>query len=176
MPSEYLVLSTSLNPESNSRILARAAFDFLQTKTSAQWIDARDLQLPFCDGAQAFGDPRVAALKEQINRANCIILGVPIYNYSTSGFAKNLIELTGSAWERKIVAFLCAAGGQRSYMSVMSLANSLMLDFECLVIPRFVHTSGDDFEGDKIKDAEVESRVQRLVTAAMRCTSAMAVQ
>jgi NAD(P)H-dependent FMN reductase len=174
MQSEYLVLSTSLNPESNSRILARTAFEFLLTKASAEWIDARDLRLPFCDGALAFGDPNVAPLKEQISRASCIILGVPIYNYSTSGFAKNLIELTGSAWERKIVGFLCAAGGHRSYMSIMSLANSLMLDFECLVIPRFVHTSGDDFDGEKIKDPEVESRVQRLVTTAMRCTNAMA--
>jgi FMN reductase len=37
----------------------------------------------------------------------------------------------------KVVGFLCAAGGKSSYMSVMRLANSLMLDFRCLIIPHF---------------------------------------
>ena len=35
-----------------------------------------------------------------------------------------MIELTGSAWENKIVAFLCAAGGHASYMSVMAYATA----------------------------------------------------
>ncbi len=56
-----------------------------------------------------------------------------------------MIELAGSAWEDKIVGFLCAAGGMSSYMSVMAYANSLMLDFRCVIIPRFVYATGDIF-------------------------------
>ena len=63
-----------------------------------------------------------------------------------------MIELTGSAWEDKIVGFLCAAGGMGSYMSVMAYANSLMLDFRCVIIPRFVFATGEGFDGDNIID------------------------
>ena len=39
-----------------------------------------------------------------------IVLATPVYNYHVSAATKNLIELTGSAWEDKLVGFLCAAG------------------------------------------------------------------
>ena len=75
-------------------------------------------------------------------------MAAPVYNYDVSASAKNMIELTGSAWEDKIVGFLCAAGGMSSYMSVMAYANSLMLDFRCVVIPRFVFATGDAFDDE----------------------------
>ncbi|MDP9291262.1 MAG: NAD(P)H-dependent oxidoreductase [Verrucomicrobiota bacterium] len=173
MSSQYLVISTSLNPKSKSRILAAAAFEALQKNGDAELVDARDFSLPFCDADAAYGDPNVIAISEKIRAARCVILGLAVYNYSTSGWAKNLIELTGDAWNEKIVGFLCASGGHRSYMSVMSLANSLMLDFECLIIPRFVHTAGNDFEHGKIKDPDVKERVEKLVKAAIRCAKAL---
>ena len=37
-----------------------------------------------------------------------------------------------------------------SYMSVMAYANSLMLDFRCVIIPRFVYATGSAFaEGSR---------------------------
>jgi FMN reductase len=47
-------------------------------------------------------------------------------------------------------------------MSVMSLANSLMLDFRCLIIPRFVYFTGEAFEEGKVTDQKVEGRVSEL--------------
>ena len=70
-----------------------------------------------------------------------ILLATPIYNYDVSAAAKNMVELTGSAWRDKTVGFICAAGGTSSYMSVMGLANSLMLDFRCIILPRFVYAT-----------------------------------
>ena len=46
-----------------------------------------------------------------IEAARVIIVATPIYNYDANAAAKNLVELTGSAWEDKTVGFLCAAGG-----------------------------------------------------------------
>jgi FMN reductase len=90
------------------------------------------------------------------------LLSVPIYNYDANAAAKNLIELTGKSWQDKVVGFLCAAGGQGSYMSIMSLANSLMLDFRCIVLPRFVYVTGESFEGDNLADSEIEKRIREL--------------
>ena len=74
-----------------------------------------------------------------------IVVATPIYNYDASAAAKNLVELTGRAWQNKVVGFLCAAGGDGSYMSIMALANSLMLDFRCVIVPRFVYATGGAF-------------------------------
>jgi FMN reductase len=81
-----------------------------------------------------------------------------------------MVELTGSAWEDKVVGFLCAAGGMGSYMSVMSFANSLMLDFRCLIIPRFVYATGDSFDGDKLIDTKVAKRIDQVVADLVRVT------
>jgi FMN reductase len=84
-----------------------------------------------------------------------------------------LIELTGDSWEDKVVGFLCAAGGASSYMSLMSLANSLMLDFRCLIIPRFVYATRSDFSGDKVPTDEVKGRVARLAQASLALKNAV---
>jgi NAD(P)H-dependent FMN reductase len=168
-----LVVSTSLNPESNSRILAKAALEALKAqKIEADWLDLREAKVPMCDGDAAYGEAVVAKMTKQVGAADAIIVGVPIYNYDVSASAKNLVELTGKAWEGKTVAFLCAAGGQGSYMSVMSFANSLMLDFRCVIVPRFVYATGKAFDNEKLSDQEVEDRIAELVVAAVKLASA----
>ena len=102
-------------------------------------------------------------LTELIQRARGIIVATPIYNYDASAAVKNLFELTGRAWEDKAVAFLCAAGGQSSYMSIMGLANNLMLDFRCLIVPRFVYSTRTAFAGDAVTDLAIVERIDRLV-------------
>ena len=115
-------------------------------------------------------------LREKIQNAKGILFAVPIYNYDVNAAAKNLIELTGDAWTNKVVGFLCAAGGKGSYMSVMSLANSLMLDFRCLIIPRFVYSTGEDFEEGEITDPNVRDRVSELAKELDRICMALSKQ
>jgi NAD(P)H-dependent FMN reductase len=171
--SEFLVISCSLNPDSKSRNLCREAYEHIKKTQSVELIDLRDLPLPMCDGAAAYGDPAVAPLAEKIRSAKCVLLGIPVYNYAASASAKNLIELTGRAWTDKVVGFLCAAGGRMSYMSVMNLANSLMLDFRSLIIPRFVYAAKDSFDEKGQQDAEVQKRIEELVQTATRLTDAL---
>src|ERR1043166_5008958 len=97
----------------------------------------------------------------------------PVYYYDVAAAAKNLFELTGSAWEVKVVGVLCAGGGMSSYMSVMAFANSLMLDFRCVIIPRFVYATGRAFEGDDLKDKEVGERIEELADELMKFTKAL---
>ena len=146
---KYLVVSTSGNPDSNSRRMGQIAFAHLEKLGVAPaWIDLRELELPLCDADVCYGAAGAQKLSRAIKTADGIIVAAPVYNYDVSASAKNMIELTGSAWENKIVGFLCAAGGMSSYMSVMAYANSLMLDFRTVIIPRFVYATGDAFEGE----------------------------
>ena len=158
----YLVISCSLSEKSRSRRLAELALRKLQTEDqSADWLDLREHPLPLCDGGAAYGDPEVPPVAGKIRGADGILLASPIYNYDVNAAAKNLVELTGvGCWGGKVVGFLAAAGGAGSYLSVFPLANSLMADFRCVVIPRFVYAVGSSFDaGGKVTDEGVADRV-----------------
>ena len=164
MPTEYLVISASLRPGSLSRVLGLA----LAKELGGEHVDLREFPLPLCDGEAAYNDPNVDALGAKITAARVILLAVPIYNYDANAAVKNLVELTGSTWEDKIVGFACAAGGHSSYMSVMSLANSLMLDFRCIVLPRFVYATGEDFTDGKLTSKKLVQRLRQLADSARK--------
>ena len=73
-----------------------------------------------------------------------------------------------------MVGFICAAGGRNSYMSVMSLANSLMLDFRCHILPRYVYASKDSFSDGKLTDPEISGRISEMAHEIVRVSQALA--
>jgi FMN reductase len=173
-PKEYLVISSSLRSSSRSRILAECLREYYESQqVSCAFLDLRAVNLPLCDGDSAYGHPDVAQCAKLITDARVIIAATPVYNYDACAALKNLIELTGDSWEDKVVGFVCAAGGASSYMSLMSLANSLMLDFRCLIIPRFVYATRNDFSEDKVPTDEIKGRVARLAQASLAIKNAV---
>lgn len=172
--AKHLVVSTSGNPESNSRRMGRLAFAALERLgVECEWLDLRELELPICDADACYTHAGARKLSQAVERADGIIVAAPVYNFDVSASAKNMIELTGSAWEDKVVGFVCAAGGMNSYMSVMAYANSLTLDFRTVVVPRFVYATGAAFDGDTLKDAKVGERIEQLAAELMRFTKAL---
>lgn len=169
-----LVISCSLNPGSRSAQLASHAHTLLnQTAADARLVDLRETLLPMCDGGASYQHENVAPLAAAIAESDPILLALPVYNFDANAAAKNMIELTGRAWTGKVVGFLCAAGGQGSYMSVMSLANSLMLDFRCLIVPRFVYSTGDHFDEGNVTNDEIIVRTQELCQTALGLAEAL---
>jgi len=170
---EYLIISASLRSASLSRVMAETLRDaYMKLGVTNQLVDLREYVLPLCDGEAAYDHPHVTTLSAMIEAARVIVVATPIYNYDANATAKNLVELTGSSWENKTVGFLCAAGGASSYMSIMSLANSLMLDFRCLVIPRFVYAKGEDFSAKKTPSADLSARILALAEASVKIRNA----
>lgn len=171
---KYLVISCSHKPESRSRILAQMALEQLQAaRLAAELIDLATLNLPICDASGCYAVPAVQQIGGQIAAARGIIIAAPVYNYDLNAAAKNLVELTGDSWNEKIVGFICAAGGQGSYMSVMPFANSLMLDFRCVIIPRFVYAPGHANDDEGSGGAEIPRRVKELTAELKRVTEAL---
>ena len=168
-----LILGCSLNPDSTSQILARdAATVFGSLGVNANVIDLREHALPVCDGETT--DSNTEMIAAAVRAADAVVFAVPIYNYDVNAAAKNAVEHVGSAFEGKLVAFLCSAGGSASYMSIMSLANSLMLDFRCLVVPRFVYSTGECFRDGKIVSSDVAARLRKLCEEVVRLGRALA--
>lgn len=166
-----LVIGGSLNPGSRSQALATAAIESFAKREDVrcEFVDLRQTELPLCDGAAAYGHPNTQALQKLGAEADAVLLTTPIYNYDVNAAVKNLVELTGRSWSEKPVGFLCAAGGKGSYMALMGLANSLTLDFHCLIVPRFVYTVGTDFEDGRVSSPEVLRRIDQLCALTLRC-------
>lgn len=147
-----------MDPNSYSFILAQHIHRELGKHTNSNdFIDLRTYPLALCNGTNqsAYAGADVKELHDRIARAHGIILAVPIYNYDVNSACKNLIELTGSAygesqsgmaWRHKVIGLAAAAGADVSYMAPLGILNSLMLDYRCVVIPRYVYALQTHFE------------------------------
>ena len=63
----HLVISSSLNPKSRSRLLARSAYKALeQMEATVKWIDLADYSIPFCDGSSAYENSQVKELRKKM--------------------------------------------------------------------------------------------------------------
>jgi NAD(P)H-dependent FMN reductase len=171
---KILILSTSLNAKSKSHQLALRADALLNDAgVNTCVIDLNDLDLPMCGTAESWNNPAAAELTERVREADGVLIAGPVYNYDLNAACKNAIELTGEGWENKVAGFICTAGGPRSYMSVMSLANSLMLDFRCIIVPRFVYVLGTSFRDGVLVDDDVERRLAELCGEIARIAGAL---
>ena len=126
-----------------------------------------------CDGDDCYDLPEVLEFREKVKNAKGIVMAIPVYNFNASSGAKNIVELGGRMLYDKVFGFLCAAGGRNSYMSIMSLANSLMLDFRCYVIPKFVYATKNDFEADELVNPDIKIRIKELGSEIARVSNAL---
>ncbi len=157
----HLVISTNTKPNSRSRILAGLAFDELcRLNEPADLIDLQDYVTALQDDDE--GRHELRELAARITAADSVLLAVPIYHYDVCSTAKHLIELTAMAWRHKVVGFLCTASSRRNYMSIMSLANSLMLESRCMIVPYLVFTTPKSFEGDLLEDHRAKTKIEEL--------------
>ncbi len=164
-----IIISSSLSPQSRSRTMAKyTASKLREIEPSVELIDLVNHALPICDGHKTYDEPTVKMLDQKIRKAQGIIIATPVYNFNVSAAIKNLIELTGRAWTDKVVGFICSAGGRSSYMSVMTLANSLMLDFRSVIIPRFVYADGGSKTDINNLDDSIKNRLDNLLTELVR--------
>mgnify|MGYP001178670357 CR=1 FL=1 len=49
--------------------------------------------------------------------------------------------------------------------------NSLMLDYRCRIIPRYVYATGDAFDSSQVANEEVISRIEELVDSIISWSS-----
>lgn len=157
------IISCSLKDQSLSRVLSQEALLYIKNKQiQVTHVDMRDYPLPFCDALEAYNHAHSIRLKEVLSECDAYLIATPVYNFSVNAVLKNMTEIAGSVMENKIAGFLCAAGGQGSFMSVMGYANSLMLDFRCWIIPRFVYATRIEFDDNLKPKPAIIDRIHEL--------------
>lgn len=159
-----LIISTSLNPESKSAILAKEAQGAANAwGLESNFLDLRDYDLPLCDGDSAYSHPDLSKISGILSACSGVLLAFPVYTYGAASATKNLFELAGKSIQGKPIGLLAAAGGKNSYMAPLSLANSLMVDYRCPIAPKYVYADGSVFENGTIADGSIKARIVELV-------------
>jgi NAD(P)H-dependent FMN reductase len=165
------VFSCSLDPASVSRRLADQTADAISDRGHRTTvIDLADVSLPPFDNDGVFASDAFSVVHRAIDEADGLVLAFPIYNWAPSSTVKSLIEATGAtgagrraAWFDKVVTFVCAAGLPHSTMATGPLAQSLMLDFKCIVNPYTAYFSERDWDGGQLRPDRAD-RLDKTVT------------
>jgi NAD(P)H-dependent FMN reductase len=165
------VISCSLDPASSSRRLAEQSAALLTANGhQSEVVDLAAAALPAFDNDRVFDSDAFGALHGVIRESDGVVLAFPIYNWAPSSTVKALIEATGAtgadrhaAWFDKVVTFVCAAGLPHSYMATGLLAQSLMLDFKCVVNPYTAYVSERDWEAGALT-SDRAARLDKTIT------------
>jgi NAD(P)H-dependent FMN reductase len=139
-PLRALVVATALKPGNKTSTAARFFADRLTREgVAVDLVDLAHESLPPCDGATCYADEQVLAMTKRVEAADLLAVCFPVYNYQPNAAAKNFVELTNAAWKDKVVTFVANAGGDRSYLAPLPLANALMVDHRCVIVPQFLY-------------------------------------
>ncbi|HAG80229.1 MAG TPA: NADPH-dependent FMN reductase [Cyanobacteria bacterium UBA11162] len=125
-------ISGSLRPKSYSYQALKLAIQRVEALgASAEVLDLREMQLPFCIGSDDYpGYPDVVRLRETVQNADGLILVSPEYHGSVSGVLKNALDLMSfDHLSGKVSGLISVLGGQ---------SNSNALN-DLRVILRWVH-------------------------------------
>ena len=174
-------MSSSLDPNSRSAVIARVCLEKLERQNvPTAFIDLREIQLPRFDNDTVYKTPEYADLHAKIAVSDGLLLCTPIYNWSVSAELKRLIEATGStppdgllrrgAWFDKVVTFAGAAGLPHSTMAFGGLAQSLMLDFRCVVNPYQIYLHNRHWTETGLGD-EADTRIEKTLSVMLELTA-----
>lgn len=176
-----LIISTSLDPKSRSHTLATLCQKALADKgTETEIIDLRQFELPNFDNDTIYQSAAYIQLHEKIALADGLILASPVYNWSCCAELKKLIEYVGStppegpihgALFDKVVTFVNSAGLPHSYTAFTGLANSLMLDFKCVINPYNLYVHSKQWIGDAKLDESAEARLKKCMKVAVELST-----
>jgi FMN reductase len=79
-----------------------------------------------------------------------------VHNYSINDSLKIILDNCFKKVEGKFFGILCAAGGDKSYLSTMHLTQICMNEWKMIQLPRIVYASSKDFNNNALKSKEVK--------------------
>lgn len=163
---KILIISASPRKNSHSRVLADAAFDYLEKKKLGEKLEIGmiDLYETKVDIFRGFGEDYNEETKkviEMLKEHDVFIISTPVYNASFSSVLKNIFEHSNyKALKGKTAGFIMNAGGGISFVRVNADLNSLMNYFGIFSNPSVVNVLPKDF--DKEMNLEGETAKERI--------------
>lgn len=152
-----MILSSSLSENSRSYLLCKAVKEELIAKgNKITFVDAINIPMqPVHRGVT----PEMDTLAKQVDEADNIIIGMGVHCYSVNDSLKILLDACFGKATGKFYGILCAAGGERSYLSTMQLTQICMNEWRMIQLPRIVYATGKDFKENIIISSELLERI-----------------
>ncbi|MDC1025226.1 NAD(P)H-dependent oxidoreductase, partial [Flavobacteriales bacterium] len=116
-------------------------------------IDARNFQLNPYHSIQS---EELVHLENKISQTDNLIIAMGVHNYSINDSLKIILDNCFKNVEGKFFGILCAAGGDKSYLSTMHLTQICMNEWKMIQLPRIVYASSKDFNNNSLKSKEVK--------------------
>ena len=130
-----------------------------------QLVDLREYRLNFCDGKEdesAYPDD-VFKLRDDVRRAQGIILGTPEYHGSFSGVLKNALDLMGfDEIEGKMIGLVGVSGGRMGALNALTSLRTIGRALHAWVIPEQVSISEawrEFYDAGDLRDRELRDRM-----------------
>lgn len=172
MSKKVLIISTSIRPNSNSELLAKAFADGVkESGNDVELVFLKDKNIGFCKGCLACQKLGHCVIKDDANEitekmlnAEVIVWATPIYYYEMSGQMKTMIDRANSLYpldyQFRDVYLLSTATEDESYVDE-GAAKGLQGWIDCFEKARFAgkifaggFTAPKDIEGsEKLKEA-----------------------
>jgi len=152
-----LIVSSSLSPKSRSFILCKEIYNRLSVKgIEVKMIDAREIDLRPCHKKIS---ESMTKLSNEVDYADNIIIGMGVHCYSVNDGLKIILDNCFGKSTGKFFGIICAAGGERSYLSTQHLTQICMNEWRMIQLPRIVYATGKDFKEDKVSNKDLIERL-----------------
>lgn len=146
---------------------------------TAELVDLRDYDLPFCTGEDSTAEKLgVQRLRQRVSEASGVILATPNYHGTVSGVLKNALDLMSMReFEGKVVGLIGVSGGQMGGMSTLNALRAIGRTMHAWIIPSeaWIFDADNAFTADgHLKDVLSEQRLREVGRRVARLTRMLA--
>ncbi|NCU17377.1 NADPH-dependent FMN reductase [Pallidibacillus pasinlerensis] len=139
------------------------AAKFLNPHIETELIDLKDYDIEFMRGYALYTyNEDTVTVVNKILKADCIVIGTPIYQASISGSLKNLLDhLPEYAFDKKIVSFITTAGSEKYFLVGEYHLRPIIQFFGGILPSRNVFVPDDSFNDEsEIVDKLILKRIE----------------
>ena len=172
----------SLRPNGWTKAALKIALAGAEEKgVTAELLDLRDYDLPFCTGGDVDalqGKAGVQRLRQKVLEASGVILATPNYHGSLTGVLKNALDLMSMReFEGKVVGLVGVSGGRMGGASTLNNLRAIGRTLHAWVIPSeaWIYNADSAFTEDgHLKDLPSDQRVRDVGRKVARLTRMLA--
>mgnify|MGYP001212386380 CR=1 FL=1 len=153
-----IILSSSLSKNSKSFILCKHVEKELRKKgINTKLIDARKISInPY----HLEKTKDLNKLTEEIKKCDNIIIAMGVHNYSINDNLKIILDNCFQEAIGKFFGIICAAGGERSYLSTQHLTQICMNEWRMIQLPRIIYATKNKFIEKDIITEDIIARIK----------------
>ncbi len=154
-----LIISSSLSPTSRSFVLCNQVKSKLEEQgVEVEMIDAREMELKPCHTEKS---KSMEELSKKVAEVDNFVIGMGIHCYSINDGLKIILDNCFSEATGKFFGIVCAAGGDRSYLSTQHLTQICMNEWRMIQLPRILYATKNDFDDNQnLESEDVMERAQ----------------